>query len=212
MNFKKTLILSALFALLIVSNSANATKKEVKSKKANESQEPSAPNEPNINQWEIRTAPLAFLARWLTLESLYRLDDHWAIGASYVAYRATGGGGMFTPFPGLRGNSFGLVVTRYFHPLEESGLYGNLHLSKEDYTQYPNADGPRSLFHYKGHSLLLVAGYRMPFWQHFFILAGAGAKIGMYEKFERDFSGIETTNKNYFGVIGYLEAKLGIAF
>ncbi len=35
---------------------------------------------------ELRTAPLALLAQWTTLDTSYNLNDHWATGPALVVY------------------------------------------------------------------------------------------------------------------------------
>lgn len=184
------------------------------------SQKPSGPTQPSqeiieaSKSWEVRTAPLALIARWYTLEALYRLNDEWALGPSYIKFGSTASADMF--FPSYRGKALGFVGTHYFPSSSGQGLYGTVRYYFQDYTAYEH-DNTSSEFHLKGHSLAFVGGYRLPFLKSFFFMPGIGIQLGKYEKTETKTDIIThavtvTTDSNYLSVIPYLEAKVGVEF
>jgi len=163
-------------------------------------------------RFELRTAPIAFIARWLTLEALYRLNDKWAVGPSFVYYGSGPTGSMF--WLSYQGRALGLVATHYLRGVSQRGWYGSLRYHYEDYTYYPHAKSEEQ--YYKGHSLIAVAGYRFLFLKSFFVMPGLGAKLSLYEHTETKFGvanvATRTRTPSRFQALPYIEAKLGVEF
>ncbi len=166
----------------------------------------------SLRQFELRTAPIAFVARWLTLEALFRVNPHWAVGPSFVYYGDTSSGSMF--WLSYQGRAVGIVATHYLRGAGIRGWYGTGRYHFESFTHRPHAKSEE--LHYKGHALLLSAGYRFVFLKNFFVMPGLGVKLGLYERTETNFSvpsaRTRNTKPNHFLALPYLEAKLGVEF
>lgn len=89
--------------------------------------------------WEVRTAPIALLARWLTLDVAYRFSEHFATGPAIVLYEAPiqAGGNMLMPT--YRGSAWGWQANYYFKPItERSNGYVGGRIYSETYKSYPH--------------------------------------------------------------------------
>ena len=88
-------------------------------------------------KWEIRTAPVAFLASWLTLDLSYFLNEHWAFGPSYIDYANKSNiGNMFLPT--LNGTAFGAHLL-WAESFFADSIYAGLHFYNEKYDSYVEA-------------------------------------------------------------------------
>lgn len=177
-----------------------------------EHQEPSMAAD--LKKFELRTAPLAFLARWITAEGLFRFNSQWAAGPSYVQYVDRSIGNMF--WPSLKGFSAGFVVTHYLKELPLQGIYATLRYHYEDFRYISHGQSNIEL-RFKGHNLLLVGGVRLPIGEHFFLMPGLGIQAGYYHRLElkSDFLTRNIVVKNdpsSTQVRPYLEAKAGVEF
>lgn len=210
----------ALFLLLCAANETWAKPKvsPEKAKAASKLEElPASPKSENspeqtFARFELRTAPIAFIARWLTVEALYRVNDKWAVGPSFVYYGSGTSGSMF--WLSYQGQALGMVATHYLRGVSQRGWYGSLRYHYEKYTYYPHAKSEEH--YYKGHSLIATAGYRFLFLKNFFVMPGLGAKLSVYEHTETKFSianvATRSTNPSRFQALPYIEAKLGMEF
>lgn len=165
------------------------------------------------NQWEVRTAPIAFIARWFTFEGLYRPNPSWALGGSYVKYSGSTSGSMF--WPSDRGYSAGLVGTYYFDPVMAESWYATARLHHEKFTSYGH--NSEYDYEYKGNSLMAVGGFRVAFLGNFFAMSGLGVQLGLYDRVEiktaRGTNAVTySTKPNMIRVLPYLEAKIGAEF
>ncbi len=173
-------------------------------------------DDPDMRLLEFRTAPLALIWRWYTIEGLVRLgppSKRWAIGPSYIKYGAPTNSNMF--FPAYRGSAMGFVVTRYFDVLSAPGWYGTFRYYFENYDSYLE-DPYSTISHLRGHAVTLIAGYRFPVFDRSFLMAGVGLQARSYDKKE-----IRTDNMNrispiedsdFFEALPYLEVKVGVEF
>lgn len=98
---------------------------------------PSRLYEKNLKRFEIRTAPLAFLAKWLTLDTSYRLNDSFSTGPAVVIYAAGGPGGMLAP--SFKGYAAGWSANYYINGAQEDTVYVGTHAYYESYDSYPHA-------------------------------------------------------------------------
>ena len=88
-------------------------------------------------RFEAATAPLAFLASWITVDLSYFYDSHWAFGPSIVRYNSDSThGGMFLPT--YNGNAFGAHAL-YTDNLLQDSYYLSFHAYSENYTSYQEA-------------------------------------------------------------------------
>lgn len=153
------------------------------------------PPRAEIHKWEIRTAPLAFLASWNTLDVSYRLNEHWAHGPALVHYNHAPIGGMFTP--SLRGLAAGWSGTYYTKAVTRDTWYTSLHTYYEDYKLYPHA----SLIHYHRKGLRASSAYGYQWhWSRINMLAGLGPEFRWHgtNYIERKLDNSEVVVNNKF--------------
>lgn len=94
--------------------------------------------EPKLKQWEVRTAPIAYIARWITLDVSYRFNEQFAAGPAIVVYNSESTtGGMFSPT--YKGTAFGAQAYYYFRSVMGPTWYIGSRFYKEDYRSYPHA-------------------------------------------------------------------------
>ena len=89
-----------------------------------------------FSNWEVRTAPIAYLAKWITLDLSY-VTDSFAFGPSIISYASpeTVGGMLAPTYNGLAyGGNFVLAETLYRNSLYLSG-----HAYAENFRSYPHA-------------------------------------------------------------------------
>lgn len=177
---------------------------------------PVAASKPPPPRFELRTAPLALIARWITLEGLYLLGgERWAVGPSLVFYESPAAGSML--WLSQRGRSIGAVATYYFKPVSEPGWYGTLRYLHDSYTYYPH-NSRAGIRHesYQGHSLTMVAGYRFVLPWNAFLLMGGGAQGGLYERAETKEptpgAFTSSSSRGRFSLRLYVEGKAGLRF
>jgi hypothetical protein len=161
--------------------------------------------------YEVRTAPAALLARWITLDfSLNLVSEHWSLGPSVIIYAAPKIGNMFTP--SYNGTALGGHLYYYFKSFSESSWYSGNHLYYEEYESYPhNFTGH---YQYQGFKFNPKAGYQIATSSGINIMLGAGLELRSYhQKNIDDSNGVDSPSfKNYSAVIPYVEAKLGFKF
>ena len=110
-----------------------------------------------VSNYEIRTAPIALLARWVTLDFAFNLDNQWAIGPSVIIYAAPKIGNMFIPT--YNGYAAGVNVYGYLNSFSTNGWYWGNHLYYENFESYPHD----FLGHYElsGFKFNTVGGYQV---------------------------------------------------
>lgn len=166
--------------------------------------------DPNFNKayyyrYELRTAPVALLARWQTLDASYRINRHWATGPALVAYNSEGRGGMLAP--SFKGLAIGWHVTHYFLSVARHGWYSGLHAYHEDYESRGHGDdGYEKL---EGLRTNLVLGHHWR-WNRVNLMVGAGPELKNYKvaKYDRGNSTPTISHESNLGPT--VELKLGL--
>jgi len=128
----------------------------------------------NVNKrsWEFRTAPIALIARWFTLDVSYRLSDQWATGPAAILYNAEGPGGMLSP--SYKGYAVGWNGNYYFNSVYKNTWYVSAHTYYESYKSYPHAYlGYKEIDGFKANS---VIGYQWK-WSRINMMTGIGAEF-----------------------------------
>ncbi len=130
--------------------------------------------------WEFRTAPLAFLASWFTLDVAYRLSDQWSFGPSAILFNAKGPGSMLAP--SYNGYAVGWNGSYHFGSVRKNSWYISAHGYYESYKLYPHAfSGHKEVTGFSGYS---VIGYQWR-WSRVNILSGIGPQISYQNVVER---------------------------
>ncbi len=163
-----------------------------------------------ILDYEIRTAPIALIARWGTLDFSFNVNNQWAIGPSVIIYAAPKIGNMFAP--SYSGTAIGGHAYYYFNSFSGTGWYWGTHIYYESYESYPhNFNGH---YEFKGFKFNTKIGYQIMASSRINLLLGAGAEARNYDqKNIDDSSGVNVPKfKDYQAVIPFVEAKLGYKF
>lgn len=162
-------------------------------------------------QFEIRTAPIALIARWYTLDASYRPNPQWALGPSIVIYNHDGPGGILSP--AYQGKSFGAHINYYFQSIDVNSFYLGSHFLYDDYRSFPH--GSSGYRDHIGTSLQAVAGY-FGRYQSLTFHTGLGfeQEMGSYEdvaynSLTSDYE-MTTGNDTFFKLL--IEFKLGYEF
>ena len=88
-------------------------------------------------KYEVRTAPVALIAHWITLDASYFINENWALGPSVIDYaNPSTQGGMFLPT--FNGYAVGGHLI-WAENLLSDGYYISSHIYYEDYKSYPEA-------------------------------------------------------------------------
>lgn len=165
----------------------------------------------NKRRWELRTAPIALLASWVTLDASYRFTDHWATGPAVILYSASGRGNMFTATN--NGYAAGWSANYYFRSVFRNTWYISAHTYFESYKTYPHAyEGFKELSGLKANSAF---GYqwKMP---RINVMTGLGAEMLTHNILDRPeaVNGIAkpAVGSNRSDVIPFFEFKMGMDF
>jgi hypothetical protein len=164
----------------------------------------------NVN-YEIKTAPIAFFASWLTLDFSINLNDQWALGPSVIIYQSAKTGNMFAP--SYNGFAGGAHFYYYFNSFSENGWYWGNHVYYENYESYPH----NFLGHYgyTGFKINSKVGYQLVSTSNINFYLGAGAEARNYAQKNTDDSSqgqSPPTFSEYVPVIPYIEFKVGYKF
>jgi hypothetical protein len=159
--------------------------------------------------WEFRTAPIAFIARWLTLDVSYRLTDQWATGPAAILYNADGPGGMVGPT--YSGSAFGWNGNYYFSSAFSNTWYVSAHAYYESYKSYPHAYmGFKEIDGVKANSAI---GYQWK-WSRVNVMAGVGAEFRSQTVVDRrdgdDVAGSSPRESKDAFWLPHIEFKMGI--
>ena len=157
-------------------------------------------------RFEAATAPLAYLAHWITLDLSYFSNSHWAFGPSVVRYNSPDKqGGMLVPT--LAGNAFGAHII-YADNLLQDSVYVSVHAYSENYTSYPEAY--LGHYDYQGTRMSAVVGKR---WvsENFATMLGIGLenRNHNYSMIPDTGTKTDTSENNTFLTI---EFKMGLLF
>jgi|GEM_PF-3092149 hypothetical protein len=169
------------------------------------------PHREVLKRWEFRTAPIALLARWYTLDVSWRFSKHWSTGPAVVFYRSATIGNMLTP--SFRGSAVGWQGNYYFQSVERNSWYAGFHSYYEEYDSYLEGRSGRDAV--KGLRLDSALGYQ---WRgagsfrplHFMAGVGPEYKDRQRKRF-RELEGgapFEDGHQSLFGI--FLEFKMGI--
>jgi len=139
----------------------------------------SAPQE-ELRRLELRTAPLALLASWYTLDASYRFTEHFALGPAVVFYNSRAEHGNMLA-PTYKGTAYGLHANYYFRSVEVSGFYTGLHAYQEDYRSYPH--GLSGHEDRNGYRVNLTAGYQARM-NRVSLLMGLGVEVRSHKVVE----------------------------
>lgn len=108
--------------------------------------------------WEVRTAPIAMLASWYTLDVSYRTNKNFAFGPAAIIYNSNATQGSML-MPTYKGSALGGHVYYYFNSVYRSDWYLGARLYKESYRSYPHAFlGYDEMDGYKGNATI---GYQL---------------------------------------------------
>ncbi len=130
-----------------------------------------------LSKWEIRTAPLALIAQWQTLDVSYRFTENFAMGPSIIRYAGSGGGNMF--LPDYSGDAYGFSADYYFRSVMKNTWYLGSHAYKEKYRNRPHATFDD--YERDGYRVNAVLGYQIKF-QPFNLLIGGGEEYRSYQE------------------------------
>ena len=158
-------------------------------------------------QWEVRTAPIAFIARWLTLDLSYIANENWAFGPSYIRYaNESEYGNMLAPT--YNGNAVGAHVL-WAENFTDDAIYLGGHYYVEDYRSRP--EGFLGYDDYTGSKLSAVIGKRSFFAKSFSVMGGIGYEFYNHEKTSVRSSGTSTVAQVNSGFL-HFEFKMGYFF
>lgn len=162
-------------------------------------------------EWEVRTAPVAFFAKWLTLDFSYLPNSNWAFGPSLIRYGSEETlGGMLAPT--YNGWAYGAHII-LAHSLTENSPYISSHAYLENYTSYPHAfSGQKDK---SGSKINLDVGYRLV-WSNQYLsnltmMFGIGIEKSNHSVEEKPTNGVQSAYNEYSSVI-HFEFKAGYMF
>jgi hypothetical protein len=162
--------------------------------------------EPTLKRWELRTAPIAFIAAWKTLDVAYRLTNHWSLGPSAISYGCELGNMLG---PCYNGDAVGLNLNYYFKSVEKDTWYISTHAYSEKFKSYP--EGSLGYSDVYGSKLNSALGYQ---WKGKMIqiLLGLGFEIRNYNIDEKYTDPMLGNNKSYSDSesLPFIEFKIGI--
>lgn len=153
---------------------------------------------------ELRTAPLALIASWGTLDAAYRFHPQFSIGPAVVLYNGEKGN-MF--LPGYKGTALGLNATFYFTPGYYSAWYMSTHVFKEKFTSRSTEAVKDTRTEKDLVRANAAIGYHWK-WQHFNMRAGAGPELRSGESKKFLANKLEK-DSNVSDVLPHVEFKLG---
>lgn len=161
------------------------------------------------NKYEVRTAPIALLARWVTADFSIALNPNIAVGPSVVIYASPEIGNMF--LPSYSGYALGAHAYYYLVGFSENGFYGGSHFYYENFSSYPHGVAGHSEL--TGTKINLVGGYQFITVTKFNILAGLGLESRNYS--QNNISNdplFPATFSDRSGAGAFIEFKVGYKF
>lgn len=161
--------------------------------------------------FEIRTAPVAVLAKWWTFDFSFAVNPNWAVGPSAILYSSPRNGGMLAP--SYDGYAIGGHVYHYMNSFSDNGWYWGNHFYYETYDSFPhNAQG--TYYELKGFKLNSKFGYQtMSLWA-VNLLTGFGFEFRSYadQKLRDPENSGSTSMSDQSKTLPYIEIKMGYKF
>lgn len=165
--------------------------------------------ENNMRLWEIRTAPVAMLASWYTLDVSYRISENFATGPAVVIYNAPEVGNAHLPT--YKGGAWGWHANYYFDSVVRNTWYLGARAYYESFRSYPHARrgyedvrGVRSAaflgFQWKWSRLNLMTGVGMEY---------RGSDVKDYTRSGVNLEGAPTKSRES-ELLPMIEIKLGL--
>ena len=209
---KYTYLFSIIFIL-----SFQAEAVTFKAPKTSEIKVPIQIEKPSVKNWAVKTAPVAYIAKWVTVDVTRKLTSKLSMGPSLIYYgNESSIGNMFLPT--YRGYAAGYNMNYFFKGLHQTGWYMSHHSYYEDYKDYPhNSD---FTFSNEGWRADLIGGWNHKFPKYpVFIQSGLGLQYQSYDQTERQNSrkrnqarGIPNREVKENGFSPTLESKVGVHF
>lgn len=160
----------------------------------------------SFDRWELRTAPLAMLARWFSLELSYRANEHWSVGPSLISYSAKGPYGNML-MPTWDGYATGAHLYYFGRSAMTNSVYLGVRGLYESYVSYPHA----ALFSeaVSGVKAQGAVGYQKR-WSSVGLLVGLGAEQRFHRVVRSKESALRSYDENES--FPFFEFKLGLQF
>lgn len=168
----------------------------------------------NTSRFEIKIAPVAFSAKWTTLDISYRLTENFAFGPSLILYSAGSTASMFTPT--YQGTAYGAHAYYYLNPVSSQTTYISVHLYDENYKSYSH--GSNAVDDLDGYKI--NSAYGLFYRSHSFTAMTFHLGLGLeYRNYSSTKTEINTTTqittitedtKSYF--LPFVEFKVGVEF
>lgn len=167
-------------------------------------------------KWEIRTAPIALLASWLTIDAGYRIGSKVSTGPAFVSYGAKSGN-MF--LPSFEGQAIGWYANYYFRPSGVGGWYTSLHAYAEDYLVHSHSARDGERFKRAGTRANAAIGFHRTAKSIDFLIGG-GIQVMDHEVERTKFVStsmtgperLESTNRRETHSVPFVEFKTGLRF
>jgi hypothetical protein len=163
-------------------------------------------------RWEVRTAPIALLASWSTLDVSYRLSDQIATGPAVVAFGCKGPGNMLAPC--WDGYALGWQGIYYFRGVRGNSPYVSGHAYYDEFKSHAHAvvDSHDEVRGVRAHAFVgdMFHAPVNVIWQ-----AGAGVETRNYQRTKVSDDAFDTSAaKRTTEVLTspMLEAKIGLQF
>lgn len=161
-----------------------------------------------ILHWELRTAPVMFLAQWYTFDASYRFSNNLAIGPSLISYNGSDNASMFVP--SYKGFAAGMNAIYYLRPTPKTWYIGS-HLYHETYKSRSHA---RSGYDdTTGLKLNGVFGFRWKY-NRFVMMLGAGGEVRAQKVAHKKEDGYaaapDSGEESQNLLLGHVEFKLGV--
>ncbi|OYZ16079.1 MAG: hypothetical protein B7Y39_16175 [Bdellovibrio sp. 28-41-41] len=111
----------------------------------------------DLKRWEFRTAPVALIASWYTVDISYRTSERLSTGPAVVIYGASAQGNMF--LPSYNGSAVGWQMNYYFDTVRKNTWYLGSHAYFEKYNSYPHA--AQGFSEHSGYRINTTIGYKV---------------------------------------------------
>ncbi len=145
----------------------------------------------NMRRWDLKTAPIAFLARWLTFDLGYYLTSKWSVGPSTILFLSEKPGGMLAP--SYKGYAWGIDSVYLFSSVHQNGFNQSVHAYYDNFESYPHA--ARSYYKNEGFRINSAIGYTADeLWYRWFLGLGGEFKSHQVQEFEED---LLTSDSNF---------------
>lgn len=162
-----------------------------------------------VLKYEVRTAPIALVAQWATLDFSFKLNGTWAAGPSVIVYASPKIGNMLAP--SYNGTALGGHLYAYLNSFSQSSWYWGNHFYSENFESYPHAKTGH--YELKGSKISTKFGYQLLLKSNFVFLTGAGVELRSYTQNDIiDLGAAAPTLKSQSGIFPFIEFKVGYKF